>query len=148
MKKIQDEVLAVKQILQECCDQCSQNAICIPYFKRLKGAISKNNEIQMMAIIDSIIKENIDNITNKTNETSWLIYELESQFPSETKVIELSKILTITIVENIAKNKNKINFKNIVQAIPKWLTKNDRDLVLGSIIQFLFYLDNYVSIEE
>lgn len=148
MTNTKEDVLAVKQILQECCDQCCQGAFCISYFKRLKGAISKHNQKNINVVFDSIIKENIINILQKLQDTSWLIYELEGKFPSESTVIELSKILTITIIENASQNKEKIEFHNIVATIPQWLSINDQDLILGSIIQFLFYLDNYVECDN
>lgn len=148
MTKLQEEVKAVKQILQECCEQCGQGAVVITYFKRLKGAVSKEYERNNKEIFNSIVVECIEQISINLKENPWLICELESTFPSETRTIELSKILTQTIIDNISKKKNKITFQNIYHSLPKWLSKNDRDLLLGSIIQFLFYLANYVPTED
>jgi len=146
MKSIQEDILAVKQVLQESCDQCCQGAFCISYFKRLRGTISLENQEQIHEIINNVIKENIKGIEKKLSNNPWLIYDLDSKFPTESKTMELSKVLTATIVENISKNRN-ITLENIEQVIPKWLTKNDQDLVLGSVIQFLFYLNNYTDDE-
>lgn len=146
MKDLQEDILAVKQILQESCDQCCQGAFCITYFKRLKGTISNQNQEQVDVILNTIVEENIQNIKKKELDNSWLTYELDNTFPTESKIIHLAKILTTTIVDNNLKD--KVMIKDIQEAIPKWLSKNDRDLTLGSIIQFLFYLDNYVSTES
>lgn len=148
MTKLHEEIVAVKQVLQECCEQCGQGAVVIAYFKRLKGAVSKEYERNNKEVFNDLISECIEKISINLKENPWLICELDSTFPSESRAIELSKILTKSIVENISKKKNKITFQNIFHAIPKWLPKNDRDLVLGSIIQFLFYLAEYVPVEN
>lgn len=146
MKVLQDEVVAVKTILQESCNQCCQGAVCISYFKRLKGVISVENEKQLNDIFDNIIQSSIKNIAKKVTDDPWLPYVLDRKFPIESKTIQLAKTLTSTIIENMS-NKKKITFANISQAIPKWLSKNDQDLLLGSVIQFLFYLDKYTEDE-
>lgn len=137
-------VLAVKKILQECSEQCGKGVICIPYFKRLKQGIT--NE-QINDTFTSIIQENLSNMKKKAYTNEWLIYELENYFSSQPLPVELAKAFIVSLFDSISKNNIDINFKMISKGMPKWLSKNDRDLTLGSIILFLFYLDNYVSIE-